>query len=91
MPELIEKLIERVAPLFQPGVAEGVEGLDFGCDGGLAGAAVNLVNGGRSVAASGHQGRDASFHNQLNSITGLVLKALNFVRVSRVEKAGRPG
>ena len=65
-----------MAPLFQPGIAEGVEGLVFGCDGGLAGAAVDLVNGGGAGAASRHQGSDASFHNQLNSITGLVLKEL---------------
>jgi hypothetical protein len=76
MPELIEKLLERMAPLFQPGIAEGVEGLVFGCDGGLAGAAVDLVNGGGAGAASRHRGSDASFHNQLNSITGLVLKEL---------------
>ena len=85
MPEPIEKLPERMAPLLQPGVAEGVEGLVFGCDGGLAGAAVNLVNGGRSVAASRHQGSDASFHDQLNFIMGLVLKELNFVRVDTTQ------
>jgi hypothetical protein len=30
MPEPIEKLLERMAPLFQPGVAESIEGLVFG-------------------------------------------------------------
>src|SRR5271157_263629 len=80
MPEPVEKLLERMAPLFQPGVAEGVKSLVFGCDGGLAGAAVDLVNGGRGVAASRHLGSDAGFHDQLDFITGLVLKELRTVR-----------
>jgi hypothetical protein len=69
MPEPMEKIWERMAALFQPGVAEGVEGLVFGCDGGLTGAAVNLVNGGSGVAASRRRGSDAGFHDQLHSIT----------------------
>ena len=66
MPESIEKLLERMAPLVQPGVAEGVEGLVFGCDGGLAGAAVDLVNGGRV-----RQGREGVLRESLLSVVGM--------------------
>ena len=68
-----------MAGLFQPGVAEGVEGLVLGCDGGFASPAVELVKGGRGVAASRLQGGDAVLHGHLDSITGLVLKELHTV------------
>ena len=79
----MEKLLERMARLLQPRIAESVEGLVLGCSGGLTGPAVYLVNGG--VATSGRRGSDGGFHNQLNSITGLVLKELNFVRVDTTQ------
>src|ERR1035438_4175574 len=64
MPHLIEKLLQRMAPLFQPGVAEDVEGLVFGCDGGPAGPAVDLVNGARGFAGRRY-GFHARFHASL--------------------------
>jgi hypothetical protein len=69
MIEPMEKIRQRMAALFQPGVAEGVEGLVFGCNGGLAGAAVNLVDRRRGIAARRRRGGEAGFHDQLQSIT----------------------
>ena len=63
----MEKLLERMARLLQPRIAESVEGLVLGCSGGLTGPAVYLVNGG--VATGGRRGSDAGFHDQLDSIT----------------------
>ena len=58
-----------MASIFQPGVAEGIEGLILGRYGGLEGAAVNLVDGERGAAASRRRGSDAGFHDQIHSIT----------------------
>jgi len=76
MSDPIEKLPERMAPFFQPSVAKGVEGLVFACRGGLSSPSVDFVNRRRGVAAGGCHGIDAGFHDQLNFITGLVLKEI---------------